>query len=391
MARAVKTLTGRDKYKKMLLEGELIVDWALDNQISVNFILIVEGTDPAPIAKYTSQGIEVFQISAGIQKKVTGRNYLIPIVGVGNYPVDKTPENKNFVLVLDNVKDFGNIGTIIRTCSAFGITHVLSTSKNIDLFHKKTIEASRGCVFSTKLDRFQTSKEVVRFLRDRGYQIIATSPKGNRVQSFVELEKKPVALVVGNERTGVSLEIKNQADVLIQIPTSSDIESLNVGVAAGISIYELTLKQVMSMIEDKIKATLGRELNVAGMLVQEALDFELKKITDLNSQQVIFMMVLKCDREMSLENMCRQFGILPSEVNPFLKPLIEKGFTIQHENLHMTDKGEEVLSKLWFTIENTEKQILSGFSKSEVESFKNNLYLVQQNCIKMIEKGNEGY
>jgi TrmH family RNA methyltransferase len=207
----------------------------------------------------------------------------------------------------------------------------------------------------------------------------------------VELEKKPVALVVGNERTGVSLEIKNQADVLIQIPTSSDIESLNVGVAAGISIYELTLKQVMSMIEDKIKATLGRELNVAGMLVQEALDFELKKITDLNSQQVIFMMVLKCDREMSLENMCRQFGILSSEEKAFLSPLLKKGYIIQHENLHMTDKGEEILSKLWFTIENTEKQILSGFSKSEVESLKNNLYLVQQNCIKMIEKGNEGY
>jgi len=385
LARAVKTRKGRDEHRRMLLEGEQILDWAIDNGIDVEFILYVDSEQVTVTGKYLKQNIAAFQVSDGIQKKVIDKSYVIPIVGVGKIPEKTSVPEPEFVIVLDDVKDYGNIGTIIRTCHAFGIREIVSTTPEIDLYQRKTIEASRGSVFSTVTSRYASSVETIKYLRENGYQIVVTSPRGNSLQSLVELKPGPVASVVGNESTGVSQEFEKQADYLIQIPMSATIESLNVGVATGISVYELKLKQVLSMIEQRIKSTLGRELNVAGMLVQRALDAELQKITDLSSRQVIFMMVLKCDQEMTVEDMCRQFGILDTEVNEFLDRLTKNGLIHQDEKLRLTAKGEEVLGKLWFTVENTEHKIISGFSENETEILKRQLHQIQENCTRMIE------
>jgi TrmH family RNA methyltransferase len=384
LARTVRTRKGRDEHNQVLLEGEQVLDWALENGIKVEYILFTDQEQSTVAEKYLKQNIAAFKVSDGIQKKVTDKSYVIPIVGVGKIPKKASTLSSEFVVVLDDVKDYGNIGTIIRTCHAFGIREIVSTSREFDLYQRKTIEASRGSVFSTSITKYENGADTIQDLRKNGYQIVVTSPRGSSLQSLVELKPKPVALIVGNESQGVSWEFEDQADILIQIPMSETIESLNVGVATGISVYELKLKQVMSMIEQQIKSTLGRELNVAGMLVQRALDAELKKVSDLNSQQVIFMMVLKCDREMTVEDMCRQFGVLDTEAHEFLEILTKKGLVDQGEKLQLTIKGEEVLGKLWFTVESTERKILSGCTEAETRVLKRQLHQIQENCIQMM-------
>ncbi len=287
--------------------------------------------------------------------------------------------------MLDDLKDLGNIGTIIRTCNAFSIHRIVSTNRETDIYSRRTVEASRGTVFSTRTERYPSAEHAIKRLREGGYQIIATSPRGNKLQSLLELQAKPVALVLGNESTGVNKVFEREADYLIQIPMSSAIESLNVGVAAGISVYELRLKQVMSMIVKNIRSTLGRELNVTGMLVQKALDAELRKVSDLSSQQVVFMMVLRCDLEMSVKDMCQQFGILESRTEEFLEPLKERGLVLYDESLRLTPKGEDLLAKLWFTVENAESKILSGFSQNEIETLKKQMSRIQANCVQLMD------
>ena len=385
-ARAIKTLKGRSVHHLILLEGEQIIDWAIENKVHVEYILVADSALATSIEKYTSQHVDLYRVSDGIQKKVTNTNYVVPLVGIGQIHVQPNSLDPNFLLVLDNVKDFGNLGTIVRTCHAFGIRKIISTTNEFDLYQRKTIEASRGRVFSTSVEKHQSSEETIKSLHQRGYQVVATSPRGSHLQSLVKLAQKPVALVVGNESDGVSQTFEDQADFLIQIPMSQDIESLNVGVATGISVYELKLKQVLSMIEQQIKSTLGRELNVTGMLVQKALDAELKKVSDLSSQQVIFMMVLRCDQEMSIAGMCRQFGLLDADVDAFLSSLLENRVVIKDANLKLTDKGEELLAKLWFTIENTEQKILSGFTDEEASCLKKQLHHIQENCIQIMRQ-----
>lgn len=381
LAQAINTHKGRQQHHSILLEGETIIDWAIEYGLDIEFILVNSRLASTFAEKYDHQKIKIYSTSEGILKKVTDTQYLIPVIGVAKMPASQVDTIPTFIVVLDAVQDFGNIGTIIRTCQAFGINKIVSTSPDFDIYHRKTIEASRGSVFATQLECFPNVSATINALKKQGYQIIATSPYGAELQSLVTLKRQPAALVVGNETSGINPQFEEQADFLVQIPMAHTIESLNVGVATGISIYELKLKQVLSMIEERIKSTLGRELNVAAMLVQQALDTELKKVTELSSQQVIFMMVLKCDREMTLTNMCKQFGVLESEANDFLQPMLKDGSVVMDESLSITQRGEEVLAKLWQVVENTENMVLEDFSDSERSLLLKQLQRIQEKCI----------
>lgn len=378
LARALKSRKGRQEQKRVLLEGEEIIDWALDAHMAVDFLLVSEKHAPEYVKKYKTRLEKIFAVSEGVLKKVSATKYVIPVIGVTKKleKIDQKPSA--FTIVIDGLQDFGNIGTIIRTCQAFGIKDILSTSRDFDLFQRKTIEASRGSVFSANLDCRSDAQDTVTYLKEQGYQIVATSPRGAKLQALLDLKPQPVALVIGNETHGIDPLIADQADFLVQIPMSPRMESLNAGVAAGISIYEIKLKQVLAMIEQQIRSTLGRELSVASMLVQRALDDELRKVTDLTSRQVVFMMVLQCDQRMTVKAMCRQFGILEDEARDFLEPLLKSGWVDQSDSLSLTDSGQEMLAKLWPVVEASESRILASFTPQESGLLMDFLRRIQQ-------------
>ncbi len=380
LAKSINCQKGRIENNKFLIEGFEAIDWAIESKISIDFILFsnkLKDIDDKYL-RYT-----VYKTSEGLIKKVTNTNYVVPAVAIGN--IKSISANTDFCIVLDNVNDFGNIGTIVRTSHAFGINNIISTKTDFDLFQKKTVDASRGRVFNTNLQTFKNPLETMQYLKDNNFQIVTTSPRGTQLQSLIKLTDKPVALVVGNETLGASDELIKNADILIQIPMHSEAESLNVGVATGISIYELKLKRIIGMIEKQIKSTLGREINVAAMLIQEALNTELKKVSNLSSSQLIFMMVLKCDISMSILDAQKQFGIPDNEVNNHFDPLIADGLIIKDSsnNLIITETGVETIGKLWTVIENIEKKILEDFSETEKQELKKLLNKIKEKCIEI--------
>lgn len=382
LAKSINSLKGRIEKRKFLIEGSEALHWAIKAGIQIDFVL---KSDKRTDFEVNEVNCRIYDISEGLLKKVTATNYVVPVVGVGNIKREKL--NTNFCLVLDDVRDFGNIGTIIRSCHAFGVNNIMSTKEKFDLFQKKTVDASRGCVFKTNLRTFSSPETTLDFLKHRGFQIITTSPRGAQLQSMLKLDNRPIALVVGNETTGVSNELMENADMTVQIPLNSAIESLNVGVSTGISIYELKLKQILGMIEKHIKSTLGREMNVAAMLMKKTLDTELKKVSSLSSTQLVFLMVLKCDQKMSGMDAQRQFGIPDKEVMGFFDPLLEEGLIRGRINDRFTisEKGVETIAKLWTTIENTEKEILSDFTEAEAQELRRLLEKIKQKCETMIE------
>lgn len=382
LARSLNSLKGRLQHKKFLLESTEAILWANNTNIKIDFVFI---SDKIAVPEALPKNIKIYKISEGLLKKVTDTKYVLPVVGIGNFP--ELQRNSQFQIVLDNLQDFGNIGTIVRTCHAFGIQNLISTNSKIDLFHKKTVDASRGKVFSTDLQTFENPTETIKHLKNQGYQIITTSPYGENIQSMTILKNKPVALIIGNETNGVSDEFMKNADFTVQIPMSGEVESLNVGVATGISIYELKLKQVIAMIEKKIKSTLGREINVAAMLIQKSLDKELKKVSEFSSKQIVFMMVLKCDETMKIIDIQKQFGLPDGELEGFINPLVNKKYILKNsENeVAISEIGVDVLGKLWAIIENTEAKILSDFSEEEKQELLRLVNKLKNNCIKIID------
>ncbi|MBN2038503.1 MAG: hypothetical protein JW864_00575 [Spirochaetes bacterium] len=382
-AKSLSTLSGRISAGKFLIEGSEAINWAITSGITIDYILL---SKTSTLILENSGAVKIYYVSDGILRKVTDTKYLIPEVAVAGQSY--TPANNDFIVVLDNIQDFGNLGTIIRTCHAFGIDKTISTKKDMDLYQRKTVDASRGRVYSTDLKTFKNPEAALNFLQSNNYQIITTSPRGSNIQSMISLSDKPIALVIGNETEGASEVFMQNADNIIQIPMHSHIESLNVGVAAGISIYELKLKQVMGMIENKIKTTLGREINVTSMLIQRVLDKRLKAVSELSSTQFIFMMVLKCDAIMTLDNIQRQFGVPDNDVDSFLTPLKNSRYisSKSEDTFEITEKGIEVIGKYWTIIENAEHEILRNFTEEESRTFRSLVNKMKDTCIDILNE-----
>lgn len=137
------------------------------------------------------------------------------------------------LIYLDDVQDPGNVGTILRTALAFGYKDVLVSLKCASIYNPKVIQASQGAIFKLNVVLMDTIELLS--LKEKGYQILATS-LGESVD--LKKAKKPerFVLVFGNEAHGVNKALLAQSDQNIHIDIR-DIDSLNVGVAAGITMY----------------------------------------------------------------------------------------------------------------------------------------------------------
>ena len=383
LARTLASRSGREGSNSLLLEGLEIVNWAQKAGWDIDYLLVEEHS--LQLLEQLDRPVQnVYVVSAGILKKVTDTSYLIPLAAVtGTRPHHPLPGD--FCIVLDQVKDFGNIGTIVRTGSAFGVTEFIATQPDFDPFYRKTIEASRGRVFHSRFRAMSGAVQTIAYLRKRGFQIITTSPYGSTVQSMVELDDRPIALVIGNESNGICEEILAAADRSVLIPMNSEVESLNVGVATGISVYELKMRWIMNGIEQRIRTTLGRQVNVLGQHIRTLLDRELADTAKLDSRQLVFLMVLQCEKSIGTAQALRENGLLEEEWERFTAPLLSQGLVeIRDGSVYATRQTEEVLAKLWAIKDRAEQKILSCLSIDERQAFNQLLDRLVDHCQKLV-------
>ncbi|GHO94752.1 hypothetical protein KSF_048000 [Reticulibacter mediterranei] len=392
-ARELTAASARTRLHKCLLEGSESIVWAIEARLPIEHVFYSASHEHDPVLSQLHQhGIPSYLVSDGILKKISDTSYLVPLLGVARISQALTePETMgDFVVVLDRVQDHGNIGTIVRTASAFGIRDIVSTTSSLDLFYKKIISASRGRVFETRVQRFQSGGEAIAALKQRGYQVIATSPYARDIQAMAPLQARPVALVVGNETEGIADDIVRNADIVVQIPMSGQVESLNVGVATGISLYELKFRMVLTMLIDYIRSNTGREVNIAGKLILQAFDAQIRKVSDLTGQQAVLLMILVCDQLMTREQVMRDTGALPHELDALLQPLIEKGYIhytdATQDSIAPTESSERILAQLWSIVERAEQNVLAGFSEQEKAQLREFLKRIQENCTRIVEE-----
>lgn len=385
-ARSLQNAKGRLAAGKFLIEGEEQILWALENQCHLHFVFIHDKQQSHPMMeRLMQQGIPLFFASDGILKKISDTSYLVPFIGVASVPKTDFPKD-DLVIVLDGVQDFGNIGTIVRTAEAFGIREFIATKEAFDWFYKKAIDASRGKIFASHLNRCCSGQEAISKLKERGYQIAVTTIRDSVMQAFAQVEDRPIAIVFGNETEGVSPEMEKEADLRIQIPMSGSVESLNVGVAAGISLYELKIKWILAMLTKKIQESIGRDLYCASRWVRLVFDAKLKAASPLNAEQAIIMMILNCDGISDAMALARDAGITnESEAKAFIQALINQKFIAEDQGkLTLSEKGEEAIAKIWSIHELTERLVFEGISAPEKEIFLKVLRKMLHNCEKIV-------
>lgn len=146
-----------------------------------------------------------------------------------------------FVLVLDGLTDVRNFGAIARTAECAGVHAIVIPAKNAASVTADAIKTSAGALLKIPVCRIHSMEKAIKYLKNSGLSLVAASEKGTDLfeeQTF----DGPIALVMGAEDRGVSMEVKRYADKMVRIPMVGTIKSLNVSVAAGVIVFEV-LKQ----------------------------------------------------------------------------------------------------------------------------------------------------
>lgn len=215
----------RDNTNTFLVEGEHLVIEAIKNNL-VKYLIVRDDYD----FDYKNKII----VTDKVLKYISNLNTPSGIMAVCNKPDSK--ELGSRIIVLDNIQDPGNLGTIIRSSVAFNFDTIVVSDDSVDVYNSKVIRATQGMLFNaniivTDLNVFLTN------IKDE-YKIIGTDVnEGSKVKNFKNTEK--FAIIVGNEGQGMSSNVKKLCNDFVYIPMSSYCESLNVGVAASIIMYEL--------------------------------------------------------------------------------------------------------------------------------------------------------
>ena len=142
------------------------------------------------------------------------------------------------IVLLDGIRDPGNLGTILRTASAFGFDRVILSDDCADVYNPKTVRASMGAVFRQKTARVKDLSSTVTALRDNGYTVYSAALDKNAVL-LTEVSNDPsVAFIIGNEGNGIRREVIDASSGSVIIPMEGSTESLNAASAATILLWE---------------------------------------------------------------------------------------------------------------------------------------------------------
>lgn len=149
------------------------------------------------------------------------------------YEEGRTP----IILVLDGITDTRNFGAIARTCDCAGVDAIVIPERNSVSVTPDAMKTSAGAFFYVPVCREKSISEAVKFLQNNSYRIVGASEKG--AENYTKPDYTvPVAIVMGNEETGISEDVLRRCDDLAAIPICGHIGSLNVSVAAGVMLFE---------------------------------------------------------------------------------------------------------------------------------------------------------
>ena len=142
-----------------------------------------------------------------------------------------------FLLIVDRVTDVRNFGALARTAECAGLDAIIMGDSGNAPITGDAMKTSAGALSHLPVCREKDLKKTIRFFKENGVQIIACTEKATDLLYNIDLNT-PLALIMGSEEDGISPQLLKEADRLAKIPMRGKISSLNVSVAAGISIYE---------------------------------------------------------------------------------------------------------------------------------------------------------
>ena len=252
--RKLATLKGKLEYSQFVVEGDLMVERAVKDGLPIEKILyttaLFEISEGKSLLKRASaDNISCYQVNDGVMGSVTTTRPVPSVMAsvyfnFQHFLSESGKPNFHFspgctMLIAENIANPDNLGMTLRTADAVRVSAVLLSSVGASPFHKNCVRASRGAIGRLPLYYATDIGTAIETLRVSGWRVLGGTSNAEK-DLYATKFSLPAAIVVGNENTGLSTETRAACTELVRIPMASGQSSLNVGVAAGVLLYELT-------------------------------------------------------------------------------------------------------------------------------------------------------
>ena len=212
---------------------EAPADWIIKTYVSQEFLKKEE----ASVLKGREYEIVEDRVFKTMSDTMTPQGILAVVKQPSNNLETLLDASAPFFMVLENIQDPGNLGTILRTAEGAGVTGILMSRDTVDIFNPKTIRSTMGSVYRVPFLYVEDICEIVRELKNKGICTYAAHLKGTG--SYDEQDyTKGTAFLIGNEGNGLTDQLADLADTYIRIPMYGQLESLNAAVASAVLMYE---------------------------------------------------------------------------------------------------------------------------------------------------------
>lgn len=237
---ALKAKKERDKTGLFILEGKRLVD-EIPNSWEIKYLLKAESY---------SENINfenVYTVKDSLFEKISetvNPQGILAVCHIKEFDVTNVDySNSPFFVVLENVTDPGNMGTLIRTADAAGADGIFLSKGCVDIYNPKVIRATMGSIFHLPIYRNLNLIDLMEDFKDNNVKTLAAHLKGTSTPYKVDMTTA-CAVIIGNEANGLSDEISEMASDLVKIPMPGKAESMNAGIAGGILIYEAVRQRI---------------------------------------------------------------------------------------------------------------------------------------------------
>lgn len=234
---------GRAKERReanaFVVEGVRLVEEAETGRFAGRFRFVLyddslNDRGRSQVERLKSRGVDIEMVSEDLMKSLSETETPQGILAVLQFSKLPITNSLNFVLILDQIRDPGNLGTLLRTAAATGVQAVLLPPETTDTFAPKVVRSGMGAHFRLPIQTMEWNE-----IREqtKGLQVYLADMDG---QSCWETDlRKPLALIIGGEAEGASDEARKLATQKISIPMSGNVESLNAGVAGSVLMFEV--------------------------------------------------------------------------------------------------------------------------------------------------------
>jgi len=256
LARALQG-RARERYEQgaFLAEGVRLVEEAANRKWGFRFVLYDETASErgtSLVESLRARGVECEEVSPSLMQSLGDTETSQGILAVLDYSLLPIPHSLDFILIPDQVRDPGNLGTLIRTAAAAGVQAVLLPPETTDAFAPKVVRAGMGAHFRLPIQALGWD-EIERVCKQAGLRVFLADMAG---PACWETDfRAPLALVVGGEAAGASQAARKLANTMVGIPMPGETESLNAGVAGSVLMFEVMRQRSTSNFQHSNRET----------------------------------------------------------------------------------------------------------------------------------------